>query len=298
VHPVTALTRLGGVGDRALLLRATTRRRLRTSLGRGEIVRVSRGTYALPTAHDALVAAGRLSAAASHASAASIHGWELAQQPDRPQLVVPRNREVPPHRRSGVDLRWRPVTPDEIRAKVTDMHQTVIDCAKDLPLADALAIADSALRHRDVDHDRLVAMALALPTNGRTRALRVVEHASPLAANPFESVLRAISLDVPGINLQPQVIINERGFYGRPDLVDSRRRLVVEAESWRFHSGKTAFARDCERYTGLAIRGWTVLRFTWRNVFHRPDYVRDALTYWAQGPDAGATLPPTLLYSA
>ena len=241
MHPVEALTRLGGAADHRTLLRVTSRRRLRTALTRGEIVKVGHGRYALPTADDGLQAAARLTGIASHLSAAAQHGWQLAHRPERPSIIVPRNRKLPPHRRSGVDVRWRDLAPHERDGLVTEPHRTVIDCAKDLPFAEAVAVADSALRNRDVDPEHLERLALALPSNGRTQALRVVTEATPLAANPFESVLRAVALDVPGLDLRPQVWIQERGFSGRPDLVDRERRLVVEAESFEFHGG----ARHC-----------------------------------------------------
>jgi very-short-patch-repair endonuclease len=181
---------------------------------------------------------------------------------------------------------------------VTSPHRTVLDCARDLPFREALAIADSALRHRDVDHDELVKRALELPTTGRSAALRVVGAATALAANPFESVLRAIALDVPGLHVEPQVWIVERGFRGRPDLVDRRRRIVIEADSYEFHGHRRALKRDCERYTGLVVRGWTVVRFAWEHVMFEPDYVRDCLVALVEGPVGHAALPPTLLYSA
>ena len=195
-------------------------------------------------------------------------------------------------------MRWRDLTPNERDGLVTSPHRTVIDCAKELPFRQALSVADSALRHRDVDHDRLVELALALPSNGRTQALRVVTEASPLAANPFESALRGIALDVPGLSVRPQVWISELGFRGRPDLVDETRRIVIEAESFEFHGQRRHLKRDCERYTGLVIRGWTVVRFAWEHVMFEPDYVRDCLLVLVGGPQERATLTRTLLYSA
>jgi very-short-patch-repair endonuclease len=177
-------------------------------------------------------------------------------------------------------------------------HRTVLDCAIDLPFTEALAIADSALRRRDVDHDHLVELALAVPSNGRRQAIRVVEEASALAANPFESVLRAIALDVPGLRVSPQEWIEEHGFRGRPDLVDRDRRLVLEAESFEFHGGRKELKRDCERYNALVVRGWTVARFAWEHVMFEQDYVRDCLVSLAGEPRERATLPPTLLYTA
>jgi very-short-patch-repair endonuclease len=297
VTPTAALVRLGGVADLAALTALTSRAKLRSAVQKGDVIRVAHGRYALPTADEGLRAAARLSGTASHATAAVVHRWQVGTQPERPAVIVPRNRKVPPSRRTGVDVRWRNLTPAEVVGSVTEPHRTVIDCAADLEFREALAIADSALRHRDVDRDRLLSMAAARPSKGRSEALRVVRAASPFAANPFESMLRGIALDVPGLNPEPQVWIEERGFRGRPDLVDRKRRLVIEAESFEFHGRRKALKRDCERYTALVVRGWTVVRFAWEHVMFDPDYVQDALTALTQ-PSRRATLPPTLLYTA
>ena len=267
-------------------------------MAKGEVVRLSRNRYALPTASEGLRAAGRISGVASHRSAAAIHGWELAYQPERPEVIVPRNRNVELRRRSGIDVRWRDMERDEHDGHVTGPYRTLLDCARDLPFHEALAVADSALRRRAVDKDRLIELALTIPTSGRKQALRVAEKADGRAANPFESVLRAIALEVPGLQVEPQVQLQERGFHGRPDLVDRRRRLVLEADSFAWHGSRRALKRDCERYNALVIRGWTVLRFAYEHVMYEPDYVRDALVFLVEGPSGRAALPPTLLYTA
>ena len=63
----------------------------------------------------------------------------------------------------------------------------------------------------------------------------------------------------------------------RPDLVDVDRRLVVEAESFKFHADRSGFAKDVRRYTLLSAEGWTVLRFTWKDVMFRQEEVRAVL---------------------
>ena len=68
-----------------------------------------------------------------------------------------------------------------------------------------------------------------------------------------------------------------------PDVVDSRRRVVLEVDSWEFHTGRDAHARDCRRYTLLVVHGWTVLRFTWRQVMHDADFVRRCLAALLEG---------------
>lgn len=284
MQPTDVLAQLGGAGRVEQVLRITSRRQLRTAIRHGAVVRVSHGAVALKSTRTAAAEAARLTGVASHLTAAMEHGWEVARAPQRPQLIVKRKRRLTPQQRRGVEIRHRDLEPHEVHGWTTSPHRTVIDCARDLPFADALAVADSALRHGHVDAGELRKRAAALSTTGRRQAMRVVEAASPLAANPFESVLRAIALDVPGLQVRPQVVIDERGFRCRPDLVDTERRIVVEADSFEFHGHRRALHRDCERYNALVVRGWIVLRFSWEHVMLHPDYVREVLVSALSGP--------------
>lgn len=56
------------------------------------------------------------------------------------------------------------------------------------------------------------------------------------AANPFESVLRAIALAVPGLQVRAQVKIFEPEFLGRPDLVDETLRFTWEDAMFQPHA--------------------------------------------------------------
>lgn len=278
-----ALVRLGGVADGRTLRRLVSQGRIRSEVRRGDIVRVAHRCYALPNADAGARAAARLAGVASHLSAAALHGWAVKNPPDQPTVVVPRNRRVDPSRRRGVRVLWRNVSEAELAAGVTTKVRTVIDCARDLPFDEALAVADSALRSGEVTQDELVEAALALSTTGRRAALRVAGAADGRAANPFESVLRAIALEA-GLIFEPQRVIDEAGFRCRPDLVDAERRIVVEADSYEFHASREALARDCRRYTALVVRGWRVVRFTWREVMFEPDYVRSTLVALVHDP--------------
>jgi very-short-patch-repair endonuclease len=104
----------------------------------------------------------------------------------------------------------------------------------------------------------------------------VAEHADGRAANPFESVLRSVALEVPGLVLVPQVIVAESPEL-RPDLVDPVRRVVAEADSFAWHGSRSALRRDCRRYNRLALLDYVVLRFSWEDVMHDPGYVRAVL---------------------
>lgn len=271
------LARLGGVADAATLVRHTSRRRLRTAVERGDVVRLGVGRYALPAADLGRQAAARVAGVVSHESAAAAWGWELRHPPGRPVVTVAPNRNIGAGRREGVELRWSRLALHEVRNGVTAPGRTVIDCAKRLPRDEAPTVADSALRHRDVTKALVMRLAEDVKGPHRAKVLWVARHADGRAANPFESVLRAIALDVPGLDLVPQVVIAEAGFAVRPDLVDVERRLIVEADSFEFHGRRAALKKDCERYNVLVLAGWRVLRFTWEHVMFEPELVRACL---------------------
>lgn len=284
MHPVRALERLGGVADAATLRELAGRGRLRRAVARGEVLRDARGRYALPTADVALRAANRLTAVVSHRSAAAYWGWELKEQPPRPEVTVPRNRNLPPQRRVGVDVTWATLQPEDVHeGRVTGRERTVLDCIRHLPFDEALAVADSALRHRALTKARLVWLAAQVRGKGAGRARAVAAAASPLAANPFESVLRAISLGVRGLQLEPQVWLTVDGRRVRPDLLDRRLGLVVEAESFQWHGSASALTSDCSRYNAFVLAGYAVLRFSWLQVMRRPEYVARCLRRFADG---------------
>ena len=204
----------------------------------GLIVKDARGRYALPTAEIGRRTANQLSAVISHTSAAAHWGWEMKVVPARPTVTVPRKRKVSLDIRTDVDVFWRTLAAGRVApGQATPPLQTVIDCARWLPFDEALAIADSALRHRSVTREQLLAAAASSNRDrGCPAVVRVLCAADGRADNPFETALRAISLDVPGLRLVPQVEIRGKGRrLVRPDLVDERLRIVAEADSFEHH---------------------------------------------------------------
>jgi very-short-patch-repair endonuclease len=285
------LLRLGGIATRRALVEAAPRREFDRAVRNGAIVKDGHGRYSLPVAGDALRAANRLGGVVSHRSAALHWGWELKLPPPEPDVTVRRNRVVSQQRREGIALHRGVLVSGDVVGTVTSKDRTLHDCLRALPLDEGLAVADSARRH-GVSRARLVEIAEAVRGPGAPQARRIAHEASPLAANPFESVLRAISLDVPDLSLRPQVVIADGEGAGRPDLVDMHRRLVVEAESHSWHSRRGALRHDCRRYTKLVLLGWRVLRFAWEDVMFHPDYVRTCLGLAAHLAPRGAGSPP------
>jgi very-short-patch-repair endonuclease len=243
----------------------------------GEVVRVGHGRYALPVVDVAVREAHALTGVVSHRSAALHWGWELKTVPERPEVTVPRGRKVPAPRREGVTLHRADLAPGETSGFFTSPRRTLVDCLRSLPFDEALAVADSALRRGSLDEAKLDEVASSVQGPGAAAARRVAREASGRAANPFESALRAIALDVPGLDLAPQVTITARDFEVTPDLVDVTRRVVVEADSFAWHGDRAALRTDARRYNNLVTRGWLVLRFSWEDVMHDPGYVRRSL---------------------
>ncbi|MDQ1105490.1 type IV toxin-antitoxin system AbiEi family antitoxin domain-containing protein [Nocardioides zeae] len=281
LSPAERVARCGGLATRAQIA-ACGPRAIAAAVAAGEIVRVRRGLYRLPDVDRALRLAAECGGQVALLHAAQAHGWEVALLPDRPTVKLPSGGHVRP---VAADTIWGEVDPTT--GRVTSQRLTVVDCARRLPLRDALPVLDSALRH-GYDPTTLLADARAVRGKGAAAARRAAELASGLAANPFESRLRALAVDA-GLDVRPQVTIGlpaeTRGTAPatvRPDVVDVGRRLVLEADSWEFHSSKEAFQADCLRYTALTVAGWTVLRFTWWQVMHDPGWVITCLARYAE----------------
>ena len=266
-----ALERLGGTAGARDLLRLTTRRRLRRAVARGLVVRLGRGRYALPSADDARRVGAGLTATVCLRSAVAHHGWALKDQPPVPELMVRRGRKLSPQQRKGVSIHWANLADDQVVDGVTTPLRTVVDCARVLPFDEALVVADSALRSGLVTRDDLDAIDVRGAGAGAVR--RVLRQADRRAANPFESVLRALCIEA-GIVVEPQAAVDLGTGTIHPDLVCRALRVALEADSWSFHTSRKAHRRDCARYNLLVVHGWRVLRFTWEQVMHDQAYVR------------------------
>jgi very-short-patch-repair endonuclease len=277
MHPTEALHRLGGVGSRRQILRLSDRADFERLVRSGDIIRDSRGRYSLLAASEGLRLANRMTGVLSHLSAAHHHGWEIKLVPDRPHLTFARGRNLGQDARANCVPHWSRLGPDDVDGGVTSKARTLLDCLQSCAFDEALCVADSALRHGDVTSAGLVGLCASATGAGARQARRVARLADGRAANPFESVLRALSIDVRGLDLVPQVTIRDRGLVVRPDLVDRVRGLVVEADSHTWHSSRGALRRDCQRYTALVLRGWTVIRFAWEDVMFEPQYGRSCL---------------------
>ena len=272
------VVRLGGVAARATLVGLRGAREVDAALRSGVLVRDARGRYALPTARQSARVASSIAGVLSHRSAAHRWGWAQKDPNGLPEVTVPRSRRVDRSLRKILIPHWSDLPADDIDGAVTTMRRTLVDCMRNLPFDEALAIADSAVRADDVTPEELWAIATATRGRGRRRILAVAEQATGRAANAFESVLRAQALLIPGLDVEAQhpVTVSAR-LTLHPDLADPRQMIVVEAEGFEGHSSSAALTRDCRRYNALELLGWQVIRFSWSQVMFEPAYVQRVL---------------------
>lgn len=269
------LVQAGGVATTQQLQQVFTRRTIERAVGEGLVIRLERGRYALPQLEDARRQAHRLGGVLALTSAALEWGWPVKTVPEQPCVAVDPGRNISPARREGVQVTWRRLRPADVAAGPhTSAIRTVLDCAAELPFDEALAVADSALRSGLVSRADLERAAHEHPLRGRVRVRRVAGLASALAANPFESVLRAAAVDAAGtFAWLPQLAVPAAGRRLHPDVACADLRIALEADSFEFHGQRSALVTDCWRYNQLTVAGWLVLRFAWEQVMVEYDWV-------------------------
>lgn len=291
----TAIERSGGLSTRAALIAATTRLDVDKALRDGVIVIAGHGRYTVPTVGEAARIAHGANGVLSLTSAALHHGWEVKMVPDKPHVTFPRHRNIPARWRDKVLVHRGDLMLDDITDGATSRELTLTQCLRLLPDDEALVIADSALRHGE---EATLRRAMAsVRGRGQAKAQRIGDAARGEAANAFESAMRAICNTVPGLHVEPQLVVSSANCWARPDLVDRDRHLVVECESFEFHAVRAGFRKDVRRYTLLVAEGWMVLRFVWEDVMFRPEWVREVLIR-AVGVDARTLVSTGWLFAA
>jgi very-short-patch-repair endonuclease len=95
-----------------------------------------------------------------------------------------------------------------------------------------------------------------------------------MAPTEIERRLRRIlrNGNLPEAAFQYEAFASER-FLGRVDFAYPDAKLAIEVDGYRFHASLAAFQHDRVRQNRLVAAGWTVLRYTWKDVTTRPDWV-------------------------
>ena len=227
-----------------------------------------------------------LQATVSHGDAALLWGMELVSTPQVRTVTVARDRSR--LIRKGARVHRSDLDADERVHReglwVTTALRTVLDLCRSLPLGEAVAAADSALRRGLVTVDELTSALCRLPPGvGRARVAAVLRLVDPESGSVLESLCRVLLRQAGLAPEQTQLVVHTAAGrrIGRVDFAWPSARLVVETDGFAFHADRRAFREDRRRGNALVLAGWRVLRFSWEDVVHHPDdvvaAVREAL---------------------
>jgi very-short-patch-repair endonuclease len=107
------------------------------------------------------------------------------------------------------------------------------------------------------------------------RALREAEYLRLPIGETFEpdrtrTDLEGLFLALARRHRLPRPEVNVRLDRFRVDFLWRKECLVIEVDGWESHRTRSAFEADRERDARLSVLGFTVLRFTWRQVEDHP----------------------------
>jgi hypothetical protein len=220
--------------------------------------------------------------AVSHLSAAVEHEVWFD---DDPPVEITVGRALSPeldgvfvHRIADLAPRWI-TTIDAV--PVTTPARLIVDLGAVLPLHLVGVVLDRALRRDIVSLGEVRSVIRAVARRGRTgvgiaRAL-VAERSAPSGRTELElqmaEIVRRFSLPPPVIE---HTVLDEHGqFVARVDFAYPELKYAIEVDGYEAHSGRRAFEHDRVRQNDLVDDGWTIHRFTWREVEDHPGRVVD-----------------------
>lgn len=245
-------------------------------------MRVDRGVFAV--GYDDRAPEGRWMAAvlASGAGAVLSHGSAAALWGLRPGGLTPLEISTPRQRRSrrGVTVhRSCRLSVGEVTRKanipVTRPARTLLDLAETLNRRELERALDEAERLGLCTEAQLCAAVERHRGRPGAAILSAVleEHdlGSSATSNEFEELFFNLSEE----NGFPRPECNVRLGPYKPDFLWRAHRVIVEADGHATHRTRRAFESDRARDVELGEVGWRVLRFTWRQLTQRPDWVAE-----------------------
>jgi len=252
----------------------------------GRLRRLHRGVYAIGGA--ALPREGRdlagvlacgLGAVLSHVSAA-VHWCLLAYAPPQPHVTAPASRRGAPgirlHRTRSLDARE---TTTHRGIPITTVARTLLDLAGSSPTNHLEHALGQAMRNQLYDH-RAITDVLDRHQGCRgTRALRRATAEDPAFTRSalerrFRALCRRAGLPQPLSNF---TLADLDHHPHEVDFYFPTYRLVVETDGWLDHGTRIAFERDRAKDAALTAAGYTVLRFTQRQIAYDPGTVAERI---------------------
>ena len=284
---------------------------LRSLVRSGDLIRMRQGVYATKRALDwagadpvrahalkvlAATATAGATAVASYQSAALLHRLSLLTSPPNDTVTL------------TLAKKWNRAKPANVvfhaselpREHVTKLHslpvttvaRTVSDLARTLPFMDAVVVADSALNQEKTTKPEILQ---ALERQGKgwpgvRQARRAIEFADDRAESPLESAARVafaeagleppeLQVTIHGLQAQGQP---PEPFAARVDFLWRAQQVIAEADGLVKYNDRKDLLNERERDHQLREAGYTVVHFTWQELFQTKQKVltriRTALT--------------------
>ena len=273
-HGLVTLAQLERLG----MDRRTSAARVRS----GRLHRIHRGVFAVGhpcISREAIFLAAVLAcgpgAVLSHSSSSTLWGFWEEKSSDL-HVIAPNRRGRNPHGIVAHRDGWLPPSDRTTYRGVpcTTAARTLLDLAGVLSPRSLRKALGEAEVLRLVDHPRLRSqIRRGRGRRGVARLRLLLDQTHPEARwsrseleRTFLHVCLQAGLPQPEVNVTLEV--GGRRF--RPDFLWRRERLILEADSRRFHDTDVAFVDDRRREQMLQVAGWRVSRCTWEQVEHEP----------------------------
>jgi hypothetical protein len=232
----------------------------------------------------AAVLACRPGAVLSHRSAAALLGlrdWGYTKI----EVTVPRRSS---RRHDGIKVHRSTTLTDEDVTEVdnipcTTVARTLLDLAGVVTQRQLERAFDQAEILEVLDLTAINDQLNRNPTRPGAKAVRHVLETHYIGRTPTwsenEEALLAITreLGIPDPETNQFVILDDGGPAIRADFVWRDRRVIVEADSRKWHDTSQRFEQDRVRDQRLTAAGWTIIRTTWRQMKQRPHELRPIL---------------------
>jgi hypothetical protein len=268
---------------------------MRSLIRSGQLVRMRQGVYATKRAldwagvdpvraHVLAVLAARATvggnAVASYHSAALLHRLSLLKPPPDKAvaLTVPLAKPWNRARPADVVFHASDLPAEHVTKRynlpVTTAARTVVDLARTLPFLDAVVMADSALKDEKATKPELhQVMKKCAGWPGARQARRVIDFADERAESPLESAARVVfeqcDLDPPEL----QATIHGPDFAFRVDFLWPGQKVIAEADGLVKYNDRKDLLAERDRDHRLVEAGYTVVHFTWQEIFQTPEVV-------------------------
>ena len=235
------------------------------------------GDHLLRTAAALAAASPGPGAAASHQTAAVIHGIDLLGRPGN-EVILTRTPGRNRSGRTGVHVHSAGLPAAHVMVKygmrVTTAARTIVDLARILEFRAGVVAADSALHRRLTTTAELASVVTAcVRWPGVRRATEVVAFADGLAESALESIARVVFRDCGLPPPELQVWVGGAEAAGRVDFFWRRYWTVVEVDGLMKYSDPARAVLQLQRDKRLHAAGYEVVHFDWHEITENPAHV-------------------------